>query len=94
MVSLNSLNPFCGLVTLTISSRSESFGGTYAHNLIGEMRSHYKEKINICCGMTPYSLRTGVDSKWNEEVLQDISCGDIANFVLSTNHMSLEKMKA
>lgn len=95
MASLNSTDPLCGLVTLTISSRSESFSGTYVHHLIGETRSRYKEKVNTCCRMHPYSLHTGADSKSNAEAFSDISHGAIANYVvISADHMSLEQLKA
>lgn len=76
-------------------STRQPFNAAYYSQLIGEARSRYEEKVRLCDGVDPYTLRPGTDTTSNTSSFPEVSHGDIVNYlVFSTNFVTLGEMKA
>ncbi|XP_037561626.2 uncharacterized protein LOC119440828 [Dermacentor silvarum] len=75
--------------------RSEPFSAGYYSELVGSARVRYEEKVQMCDGMHPYTLRPGVDTTIDVNVFPEVTHGDIVNYlVYSSSFVTLEEMKA
>ncbi|KAH7940353.1 hypothetical protein HPB52_023540 [Rhipicephalus sanguineus] len=64
-------------------------------HLIGSARVRYKETIELCENVDPYTLRLGTDTSADSSLLPSIAHGDIVNYlVFSTSFVTLDQMKA
>ncbi|XP_049524012.1 uncharacterized protein LOC125945767 [Dermacentor silvarum] len=75
--------------------RSEPFSAGYYSELVGSARVRYEEKVRMCDGMDPYTLRPGVDTTMDVNVFPEVTHGDIVNYlVYSSSFVTREEMKA
>ncbi|XP_037526471.1 uncharacterized protein LOC119403622 [Rhipicephalus sanguineus] len=71
------------------------FCGGYFSHLIGSARVRYKEKIELCENVDPYTLRLGTDTSADASLLPSVAHGDIVTYlVFSTSFVTLDQMKA
>ncbi|KAH7956912.1 hypothetical protein HPB52_013512 [Rhipicephalus sanguineus] len=74
---------------------AQPFCGGYFSQLIGSARVRYKEKIELCENVDPYTLRLGTDTSADASLLPSVAHGDIVTYlVFSTSFVTLEQMKA
>ncbi|KAH7968814.1 hypothetical protein HPB52_011488 [Rhipicephalus sanguineus] len=74
---------------------AQPFCGAYFSHLIGSARIRYKEKIELCENVDPYTLRLGTDTSADVSLLPSVAHGDIVNYlVFSTSFVTLDQMKA
>ncbi|XP_037505679.1 uncharacterized protein LOC119382008 [Rhipicephalus sanguineus] len=74
---------------------AQPFRGGYFSQLIGSARVRYKEKIELCENVDPYTLRLGTDTSADASLLPSVAHGDIVTYlVFSTSFVTLDQMKA
>lgn len=74
---------------------AQPFCGGYFSQLIGSARVRYKEKIELCENVDPYTLRLGTDTSADASLLPSVAHGDIVTYlVFSTSFVTLDQMKA
>lgn len=77
------------------ASRVEALDAAYCAQLIGSARARYDEKIRMCDGVDPYTLRPGLDTATDVTEFPEVTHGDIVNYlVYSSSFITLEEMKA
>lgn len=71
------------------------FNTAYYAQLIGSARARYEEKVRMCDGVDPYTLRPGTDTTTDVNALPEVTHGDIVNYlVYSSSFVTLQEMKA
>ncbi|XP_049513405.1 uncharacterized protein LOC125940835 [Dermacentor silvarum] len=71
------------------------FNTAYYAQLIGSARARYEEKVRMCDGVDPYTLRPGTDTTTDINALPEVTHGDIVNYlVYSSSFVTLQEMKA
>lgn len=74
---------------------AQPFHEGYFSQLIGPARVRYKEKIQLCENVDPYTLRLGMDTSTDASLLPSVAHGDIVSYlVFSTSFVTLDQMKA
>ncbi|XP_077498776.1 uncharacterized protein LOC144109884 [Amblyomma americanum] len=75
--------------------RNEPFSASYFSELVGSARVRYEGKVQVCDDSDPYTLRLGVDTTMEADVLPAVTHGDIVNYlVYCSSFVTLEEMKA
>ncbi|KAH7968715.1 hypothetical protein HPB52_010796 [Rhipicephalus sanguineus] len=68
---------------------------SYYSDLIGSARIRYEEKVQMCDGIDPYTLRPHADTTTDVNTLPEVTHGDIVNYlVYSSSFATLQEMKA
>ncbi|KAH7936324.1 hypothetical protein HPB52_021423 [Rhipicephalus sanguineus] len=68
---------------------------SYYSDLIGSARIRYEEKVQMCDGIDPYTLRPHADTTTDVNTLPEVTHGDILNYlVYSSSFATLQEMKA
>ncbi|KAH7935770.1 hypothetical protein HPB52_013353 [Rhipicephalus sanguineus] len=68
---------------------------SYYSDLIGSARIRYEEKVQMCDGIDPYTVRPHADTTTDVNTVPEVTHGDIVNYlVYSSSFATLQEMKA